>query len=162
ARRQIKDLQGRLASHEADALADAAEDVGGTKLVTAALAGWGAGGVEGVAARDAERPRPLALVGRGPPAAPRCGAPGAPRGPGARRRRRRRLDAPSAAGEARRQGRWTAGAGAGRGTHISARRRAKVRARPAQYMSTDAPLPLVVDDDPSVLLLVDVLAEKMG
>jgi len=27
---------------------------------------------------------------------------------------------------------------------------------------TDAPLLMVVDDDPSVLLLVDVLAEKMG
>jgi CheY-like chemotaxis protein len=29
-------------------------------------------------------------------------------------------------------------------------------------MMTEAPLLLVVDDDPSVLLLVDVLAEKMG
>src|SRR6478609_1505598 len=29
-------------------------------------------------------------------------------------------------------------------------------------MTSDAPLLLAVDDDPSVLLLVDVLAEKMG
>lgn len=70
ARRQIKDLQGRVASVEADALADAAEDVAGTKLVTAAVPGWDAGALKTIAARIAERPGHVAVLVGDPPSAP--------------------------------------------------------------------------------------------
>jgi alanyl-tRNA synthetase len=70
ARRQIKDLQGQLASHEADALARAAVEAAGTKVVAAALPGWDAGGLKAIAARIAERPGHVAVLVGDPPAAP--------------------------------------------------------------------------------------------
>jgi len=55
-RRQVKDLQGRVAAQEADALADQASPIGSIKLVAAALPGWDAGGLKTIAARILERP----------------------------------------------------------------------------------------------------------
>jgi alanyl-tRNA synthetase len=55
-RRQVKDLQGRVAVQEADALADQASTIGSVKLVAAALPGWDAGGLKTIAARILERP----------------------------------------------------------------------------------------------------------
>jgi len=55
-RRQVKDLQGRVAAQEADALAETASAIGSIKLVTAALPGWDAGGLKTIAARIVERP----------------------------------------------------------------------------------------------------------
>ena len=69
ARKQVKDLQGRLASHEADALA-AAVVADGVKLVGAALAGWDAAALKTIAARIAERPGYVAVLVGDPPAAP--------------------------------------------------------------------------------------------
>ena len=54
-RRQLKDLQGRLAAHEADALAAQAEIVGGIRLVLAALEAWDAAGLKTIAAAIAAR-----------------------------------------------------------------------------------------------------------
>src|SRR5260221_660756 len=71
---------------------------------------------------------------------------------------------------ARRKRRRPSGAGAGRRYHVGGARRATVRPgtsharsrKSKAHVMSDAPLLMVVDDDPSVLLLVDVLAEKMG
>ena len=69
-RKQIKDFQGKLASHEADALADAAAPVGSARLVSAALPGWDANGLKTIAARIAERPGHAAVLVGGPSASP--------------------------------------------------------------------------------------------
>jgi alanyl-tRNA synthetase len=69
-RRQLKDFQGRLATHEADALADAADAVGRVKLVAAALPGWEASALKTIAARVAERSGHVAVLVGGPPAVP--------------------------------------------------------------------------------------------
>ena len=69
-RRQIKDLQGTLASHEGDALAAGATAVGALKLVAAAMAGWDAAGLKTIAARIAERPAHVAVLVGDPPASP--------------------------------------------------------------------------------------------
>jgi alanyl-tRNA synthetase len=66
-RRQMKDLQGRLASVEADALADAAVESGGMRVVAMALPGWDAAALKIIAARIADRPGHVAvLVGDAP------------------------------------------------------------------------------------------------
>jgi alanyl-tRNA synthetase len=69
-RRQIKDLQGRLASHEADALAEGAVAAGGVRLVAAVLPGWDAAALKAIAARIAERPGHAAVLVGDPPAVP--------------------------------------------------------------------------------------------
>ncbi len=61
-RRQIKDLQTRLAGHEAAALAAGAASVGSTRIVVAALEGWDTGGLKTIAATIAARPGHLALL----------------------------------------------------------------------------------------------------
>jgi alanyl-tRNA synthetase len=67
-RRQVKDLQGRLATHEADALADGqTAEAGGVTLVAVALAGWDAAALKTIAVRIAERPGYAAvLIGDAP------------------------------------------------------------------------------------------------
>jgi len=65
-RRQVKDLQIRLAGHEAAALAEAAESAGSTRLVVAALEGWDANGLKTIAAAIAARPGYAALLIGGP------------------------------------------------------------------------------------------------
>jgi len=69
-RRQAKDLQGKVAVQEADALADAATDVAGARVVAASLAGWDAGGLKIIASRIVERPaHVVVLVSEPPPSA---------------------------------------------------------------------------------------------
>ncbi len=69
-RKQIKDFQARAAVQEAYALASGAEEVGGMKVVFAALPGWDAGGLKTIAATIAERPGHAAvLVSDSPPLA---------------------------------------------------------------------------------------------
>jgi len=69
-RKQIKEFQGKLAAHEADALADAAADVARVRLVTAALPGWDASGLKSIAARIVERPAHAVVLVGGPAPAP--------------------------------------------------------------------------------------------
>jgi alanyl-tRNA synthetase len=69
-RKQIKDLQARIASQEADALADAAAAVDSVHVVVAALPGWDANGLKTIAARIVERPRYAAVLVGGPSPAP--------------------------------------------------------------------------------------------
>jgi alanyl-tRNA synthetase len=61
-RKQVKDLQTKAALHEADALAAAAEPLGGYSVVLAALPGWDAAGLKAIAARIVERPGHLAVL----------------------------------------------------------------------------------------------------
>jgi alanyl-tRNA synthetase len=61
-RRQVKDLQTRLAGHEAAALADSAVSAGSARVVVAALEGWDANGLKTIAAAIAARPGHLALL----------------------------------------------------------------------------------------------------
>jgi alanyl-tRNA synthetase len=61
-RRQIKDVQGRLASHEADALADAAAAVGAMTFVGATLSGWDVSAMKAIASRIVERPAHVAVL----------------------------------------------------------------------------------------------------
>jgi len=68
-RKQIKDFQSKLASQEADALADAATDAGSAKLVAAALPGWDAAGLKTIASRIIERPGHVAVLVSAPPPA---------------------------------------------------------------------------------------------
>jgi alanyl-tRNA synthetase len=65
-RRQLKDLQTRLAGHEAGALVDGAEPAGSMRVVVAALDGWDANGLKTIAAAIAARPGHAALL-LGPP-----------------------------------------------------------------------------------------------
>jgi len=69
-RRQIKDFQGRIAVQEADALADAAVAVGPARLAAAALTGWDANGLKGIAARIVERRGHVAVLVSDPAPAP--------------------------------------------------------------------------------------------
>ena len=64
-RRQVKDLQTRLAGHEANALAERAEPVGAARVVLAALEvgdGWDANGLKSVATAIAARPGHAAVL----------------------------------------------------------------------------------------------------
>jgi alanyl-tRNA synthetase len=69
-RKQTKDFQTKLAAQEADALADAAEAVGGARLVATALPGWDANGLKTVASRVVERSGHVAVLVGGPSPAP--------------------------------------------------------------------------------------------
>jgi alanyl-tRNA synthetase len=69
-RRQIKDFQAKLASQEADALADAAVAEGDIRLVAASLPEWDAAGLKLIASRIVERPGHVAVLVGGPPATP--------------------------------------------------------------------------------------------
>ena len=64
-RRQVKDLQTRLAGHEANALAARAEPIGAARVVLAALEvgdGWDANGLKSIATAIAARPGHAAVV----------------------------------------------------------------------------------------------------
>ena len=61
-RRQLKDLQARLAEHEAAALADRAEPAGAAKVVLAALDGYDANGLKSLAQSIASRPGHAAVL----------------------------------------------------------------------------------------------------
>ncbi len=69
-RRQVKDLQVRLAAHEADALAGTAVEAGAVRLVAAALPGWDAAALKTIAARIAERAGHAVVLIGDPPVSP--------------------------------------------------------------------------------------------
>jgi alanyl-tRNA synthetase len=62
ARREIKDLQVRLAGFEADALAARAEQTGGVRAVIAPLEGWDQQGLKAIASAIASRPGHVAAL----------------------------------------------------------------------------------------------------
>jgi alanyl-tRNA synthetase len=66
-RRQLKDMQSRLAAYEAAALADRADHLGQLRLVAAALEGYDANGLKGLASVIAARPGHVALLVSAPP-----------------------------------------------------------------------------------------------
>jgi alanyl-tRNA synthetase len=69
-RRRLKDLQSRLASFEASALAGRAELHGASRVVVEALEGWDAGGLKAIASAISSRPGHVAvLLGVPPPSA---------------------------------------------------------------------------------------------
>ena len=61
-RRVIRTLQGALAIHEAGRLASQAEALGGLQVVVAALEGWDAAALKGIASRIVERPAHAAVL----------------------------------------------------------------------------------------------------
>jgi alanyl-tRNA synthetase len=61
-KRQIRDLQGRLAVHEAATLAARASSVGPVRIVVEALNGWDQTGLKAIASAITERPGHLALL----------------------------------------------------------------------------------------------------
>jgi alanyl-tRNA synthetase len=61
-RRQLKDVQLRLAVHEADALADAATLIGPFKFVGATLPGWDVNAIKTIASRVIERPTHVVVL----------------------------------------------------------------------------------------------------
>ncbi len=67
ARRAIKAMQLDVARHEAAALADRTETIGGARVVVAALEGWDANGLKAVAAGIVERPGHVAVLFSSPP-----------------------------------------------------------------------------------------------
>jgi alanyl-tRNA synthetase len=68
-KRQIKELQSRLVTYEAGALAGAAEQAGATRVVAAALDAWDAPGLKSIATAIAGRAGHVAiLIGTIPPA----------------------------------------------------------------------------------------------
>jgi alanyl-tRNA synthetase len=69
-RRQIKDLQGTLAGHEADGFANRAVDTAAGKVVALALTGWDAAGLKTIASRIVERPGYLVVLVGEPPTSP--------------------------------------------------------------------------------------------
>ena len=62
AKRQLKDLQARLASFEAAALAERAEPHGAARLVVEALEGWDASGLKAIASVISSRPGHVAVL----------------------------------------------------------------------------------------------------
>jgi alanyl-tRNA synthetase len=68
-KRQLKDLQSRLASFEADALASRAEGQGPLKLVIEALEGWDQNALKTIAAAIAARPAHVVVLFGAPPPA---------------------------------------------------------------------------------------------
>jgi alanyl-tRNA synthetase len=66
-KRQVRDLQTRLASDEASAMAARAELLGATRVVVEALEGWDATGLKAVASAIAERASHVALLISTPP-----------------------------------------------------------------------------------------------
>ena len=122
-RRQIKDLQARLAGHEAASLADGAESVGSIRVVVAALDGWDPSGLKTIAAAIAAAPGHVAVLVSTP-------APSAIVVARARRRRgRQRRDPQADDGDVRRKGRRPPGARAGRGIAGDTGRNTARRAR---------------------------------
>jgi alanyl-tRNA synthetase len=65
ARRHLKDLQERLARHEAGALASRGFAAAGAAIVLEALEGWDAGGLKSIASAIAERPGHAAVLASG-------------------------------------------------------------------------------------------------
>jgi len=61
-KRQLSDLQGRLAEFEADALAARAEQIGSAKAVIAALEGWEQQALKAIASTIAARPQHVAVL----------------------------------------------------------------------------------------------------
>jgi len=61
-RRELKDLQSRLARYEALALAAAAEPHGNTRVTVKALEGWDANGLKAIASAIADQPGHLAFL----------------------------------------------------------------------------------------------------
>ena len=61
-RRQLKDLQTKVAVHEADALADSAEPIAAGRLVAAVMPGWDAAGLKTIASRIVERAGYVAVL----------------------------------------------------------------------------------------------------
>jgi alanyl-tRNA synthetase len=61
-RRQVRDLQMRLAGHEAASLAAGAQILGSARVVVAALDGWDANGLKAIAAAIAARPGHVAVL----------------------------------------------------------------------------------------------------
>ncbi len=69
-RRQLKDVQGRLATYEASSLADAAERLGDVRVVVKALEDLDANGLKTIASAIAQRPGHAAvLLSAAPPSA---------------------------------------------------------------------------------------------
>ena len=67
-KKQLRDLQARLALHEAAAMADQSEPLAGARAVVTALEGWDANGLKSIASAIAARPGHLALlIGTRPP-----------------------------------------------------------------------------------------------
>ena len=67
AKRQLKDLQTRLAAFEGAALADRAEPHGSLRVVVAALEGWDQNGLKAIASAIAARPAHVAALFSVPP-----------------------------------------------------------------------------------------------
>jgi alanyl-tRNA synthetase len=61
-KRQVKDLQTKLAAHEGAALASRAEAIGSLRAVVAALEGWDQSGLKAIAAAIAERAGHVAVL----------------------------------------------------------------------------------------------------
>jgi alanyl-tRNA synthetase len=66
-KRRIKDLQARLASYDAEALAARAEERGALRVVVAALEDWDAIGLKAIASAIAARPAHAAILFSAPP-----------------------------------------------------------------------------------------------
>jgi alanyl-tRNA synthetase len=66
ARRHLKDMQERLARHEAGALAASGIATSAGSIVLAALDGWDAGALKSIASAIAERPGHAAVLASGP------------------------------------------------------------------------------------------------
>lgn len=67
AKRQLKDLQTRLAAFEGAALADRAEPHGSLRVVVGALEGWDQNGLKAIASAVAARPAHVAVLFSAPP-----------------------------------------------------------------------------------------------
>jgi alanyl-tRNA synthetase len=66
-KRQVKDIQARLAVFEADALASRAEPYGPVRVVVAVLEGWDPSGLKEIATAIAARPGRAAILFSAPP-----------------------------------------------------------------------------------------------
>ena len=66
-RKQVKDLQSKVAVQEANALVSSAEDLGGVKAVLAAMPGWDAVGLKTIASHLSQTPGLVAILVSDPP-----------------------------------------------------------------------------------------------